>query len=264
MSIFNKLIASVGIGSAKVDTKIRNNYFVQGEILDGVVEIKGGVTDQEIDSIKLKLMTVYGHEDSDRLSRAVVYTHKVNEPFIISKGERKEIPFAFRIPLDAPITMQDPETFKNVPPVWIDTDVDVKNAVDLSDIDHISIEPTEVHETIIDAIKVIGFRFRQMENQKPPYGIKIARPYIQQYEFIPTHGRYLKKLDELEVYILQDEYETTIHFEIDKRSRGMFSSLVENLNLDEHRGSVTFKNEEILSNRSLVSDKFDEIIESVL
>ena len=58
MSIFNKLIASGGVGSAKGDTKIRNNYFVQGEILDGVVEIKGGVTDQEIDSIKLKLMTV--------------------------------------------------------------------------------------------------------------------------------------------------------------------------------------------------------------
>ncbi|KKI93324.1 hypothetical protein WQ54_03550 [Bacillus sp. SA1-12] len=264
MSIFNKIIASVGVGSAKVDTKVRKSYFTQGEILEGVVEITGGLTAQKIQSINLNLMTLYGYEDSDRLSSTVIYTHKVNEPFVIQKGERKEIPFSFRIPLDTPITMRDPKTNKNVPPVWIDTDVNILNAVDPSDKDYISIEPSEVQENIVEAIKIIGFRFRQMESQKVPFGIKTKRPFVQQFEFVPSFGRYLNKLDELEVYILQDDHETTIYFEVDKKSKGAFSSIVEKLNLDEHRGSITFKNDEILHNRRLVSDRFEQIIESDL
>jgi len=264
MSIFNKIIASVGVGSAKVDTKIEKNYFMQGEVLDGVVEIVGGTTDQEIDSIILNLMTLYGHDDSDRLTNTAVYSHKVTEGFTISKGERKEIPFSFRIPLDTPITMRHPRTHKNVPPVWIDTDLNIKNAVDSSDKDYISIEPTEVHEKIVDAVKANGFKFRQMENQKVPYGIKINRPFIQQFEFVPSFGKYHRKLDELEVYILQGEHETTIFFEVDKKSKGALSSLVEKLNLDEYRGSVTFNNEEILNDHHLVSDRFEQIIDGVL
>lgn len=264
MSLFNKIIASVGIGSAKVDTKVRNNYVTQGEALEGIVQFIGGVTEQEIDRINLNLMTLYGHEGSDHLTSTVVYSHKLTEPFTIRKGERMEIPFSFTIPLNTPITMIDPETGKNVPPVWIETDVDIKNAVDLKDRDFISVDPTDVHENIIDAIKIIGFKFRQMENQKVPLGIKVNRPYIQQYEFNPSFGKYVNKLDELEVYIVQNETETTIYFEVDKKTKGVFSSIVEKLNLDEHRGSVTFSNDEILNHRSIVSDTFERIIDSVL
>lgn len=264
MSIFNKIIASVGIGSAKVDTKVRNTYVTQGDVLEGIVQFIGGVTEQKIDCINLNLMTLYGHEGSEHLSSTVIYSYKLTEPFTIRTGERKEIPFSFTIPLDTPITMRDPETGKNVPPVWIETDVDIKNAVDLKDRDFISVDPTEVHENIIDAIKVIGFKFRQMENQKVPYGINVSRPYVQQFEFNPSFGKYLKKLDELEVYIVQNEKETTIYFEVDKKTNGAFSPIIEKLNLDEHRGRITFSNEEILSNRSVVSDTFECIIDSVL
>jgi sporulation-control protein len=264
MSIFKKVIASVGIGSAKVDTKVKNHYITQGEVLEGVVEITGGATEQKIESINLHLMTLYGHEGSDRLTNTVVYSHKVNEPFMISKGERKEIEFSFRVPLDTPMTMKHPRTGQNVPPVWIDTDVDIKNAVDLKDKDYISVEPTETHENIIDAIKIIGFKFRQMENQEAPAYIKTSKPYIQQFEFLPSFGKYIKKLDELEVYILEGKEETTVYFEVDKKSKGTFASIQEKFNLDEHRGYVTFNNKEIINNRRHVSDRFEQIIDSVL
>ncbi|TYS67636.1 hypothetical protein FZC76_13760 [Sutcliffiella horikoshii] len=112
MSLFSKLITSVGIGSAKVDTKLKKNYFMQGEVLDGVVGILGGSSNQKIDAIHLKLMTLHGHEGSSRLTNTVIHTHKLNDSFTIHAGERKEIPFSFPIPLDTPITMQDPETGK--------------------------------------------------------------------------------------------------------------------------------------------------------
>lgn len=264
MSMFNKVIASIGIGSATVDTKVKRAYIQQGELLEGVVEVKGGNTDQRIESIDLKLMTMYGHEGGDRLSPVVVEVHQLNEPFTISKGEKRHIPFSFKVPLDTPITMVHPETQKNVPPVWIDTGIDIKNAIDPKDRDYVSVDPTTVHENIVDAIKVIGFKFKQMESQNTPAWVKTNRPFVQQYEFTPSFGKYSRKLDELEVYILQGDHETTIYFEIDKRSKGSMAVLKEKFNLDEHRGSVTLDNQEILLKRSRVSDVFEEIIDEVL
>lgn len=264
MSFLKRVITSIGIGSARVDTRLKNTTVTQGEMLEGIVEIKGGEMDQEIEAIKLNLMTLYGHEDSERLTNTVVYSHKVNEPFVIHKGERKEIPFSFRVPLHTPMTIRDSKTGRNVPPVWINTGLDIRNAVDPKDEDHISVEPSYVYESIFDAIKVIGFRFRQMDNQAPPRYVKTRLPFVQQFEFIPTFGKYHQKLDELEAYILQGEQETTIYFEIDKKSRGAVGSLLEKLNLDEHYRSITLDNNDIVTNRSYVSDKIEEMIDQVI
>ncbi|MGD6831812.1 sporulation protein [Sutcliffiella halmapala] len=264
MSLFTKLVASVGIGSAKVDTKLKKNYFMQGEVLEGVVEIIGGSTSQKIDAIHLKLMTLYGREGSNILTNTVIHAHKLNDPFTIHAGERKEIPFTFRIPLETPITMQDPQTGKNVPPVWIATEADVKNAIDPKDKDYITIEPTEVHEKILDALRVLGLKFHQMESQKLPFNLKSEKLFGQQYEFVPTFGKYFKRLEEIEVYIFQGDEETTVLFDVDKRRKTPLSSIADTFNLDQNRGSVTFKNEQILHDRRSVSDKFEEIIDRVL
>ena len=59
MSFVNKLLASVGIGSATVDTKIFRSELVPGEKVEGIVQIRGGNVEQEIDSIYLSLYTTY-------------------------------------------------------------------------------------------------------------------------------------------------------------------------------------------------------------
>ncbi|MDQ0229323.1 sporulation protein [Metabacillus malikii] len=264
MSFFKKVITSIGIGSARVDTKLFSQTVTQGGQAEGIVEIRGGEVDQEIAAIKLNLMTLYGHEDSEHLTNTLVYSYKVNDPFLIKKGELMEIPFTFKVPLYTPMTMRDNRTGRNVPPVWIETELDIRNAVDPKDQDHISVEPSKVYETILDAIKIVGFRFRQMENQAPPRFVKTRLPYVQQFEFLPTHGKYKRKLDELEVYILQDDEETTIYFEIDKKTRGAVGSLLEKLNLDEHHRKLSFYNHEILSNRSYISDKIEEMIDELV
>lgn len=264
MSLFTKLVASVGIGSAKVDTKLEKNSFMQGEMLEGIVEIYGGSTDQKIDAINLKLMTLYGHEGSSRLTNTVIHTHRLNDPFTIQAGGRKDIPFSFRIPLETPITMQDPETGKNIPPVWIATEADVKNAIDPKDKDYINIEPTEVHEKVLDALRVLGLKFRQMESQRLPLNLKSDKVFGQQYEFVPTFGKYFKRLEEIEVYIFQGDEETTVLFDVDKLRKNALASIADTFNLDKNRGSVTFKNEQILQDRRSVSDKFEEIIDRVL
>ena len=42
MSAFNKVLASVGIGAATVDTKLESEQVVPGEEVQGIVEIQGG------------------------------------------------------------------------------------------------------------------------------------------------------------------------------------------------------------------------------
>ena len=53
MSFFNKVFASVGIGAAKVDTKLEKDRVMPGEEVRGIVEIRGGNTEQNIDDIYL-------------------------------------------------------------------------------------------------------------------------------------------------------------------------------------------------------------------
>ncbi len=55
MSIFNKMLASVGIGSATVDTKLEKSRYTAGEIIRGNVEVTGGNTAQDVDCIYLTL-----------------------------------------------------------------------------------------------------------------------------------------------------------------------------------------------------------------
>ena len=57
MSFFNKMLASIGIGSATVDTKLEKSRYTAGEIIRGNVEVTGGNTDQDVDRIYLTLYT---------------------------------------------------------------------------------------------------------------------------------------------------------------------------------------------------------------
>lgn len=65
MSFFNKVLASVGVGGAKVDTKLEKSEFTAGEIMQGVVEVVGGNLEQQIDAIYLTVNTTYIRESND-------------------------------------------------------------------------------------------------------------------------------------------------------------------------------------------------------
>lgn len=55
--MFKKLKASLGIGSAKVDTILDEMSVYQGSTLTGYVQIIGGDVEQRIDAITIKLNT---------------------------------------------------------------------------------------------------------------------------------------------------------------------------------------------------------------
>ena len=228
MSLFNKMLASIGIGAAKVDTKLYSEHISLGEELKGVVEIVGGNAEQKIDEIYLTLYTTYVVEVDDQKStrHGIVNKWKISEPFTIGVNERKTIPFAFKLPFDTPVTVGRTR-------VWLHTGLDIKNALDPADQDYLKVGPTRVMSAVLNALEDIGFRLREVDCKKAEYMHK-RLPFVQEFEFVPVSGLFRGKLDEIEVvFFPTSTYETEVLMQVDRRAKGLGGFLAEALDLDE-------------------------------
>lgn len=66
MSIFNKALASFGIGAATVDTVLAHDTYTAGDLVQGNVHIKGGNVEQRIDAIYLSLNINFTNKTGDK------------------------------------------------------------------------------------------------------------------------------------------------------------------------------------------------------
>ncbi len=229
MSFFNKVLASVGIGAATVDTKLHRSCYSAGEIVSGVIEIKGGNTKQQIDTIYLTLSTNYIKERNDTKynETAVIKKIKVNEAFTIRANEFHSIPFSFVLPLDVPVTMGQTR-------VWIHTGLDIKSAVDPTDKDFIEVKPTPLASNILQCVEQLGFRLRKVDCEAASSRLRRNYLFVQEFEFIPTTQSYRRHLDELEIIFLsQSDNHAEILMQVDRKARGLGSLLSEALDMDE-------------------------------
>ncbi|WP_404450210.1 sporulation protein [Sutcliffiella horikoshii] len=229
MSFFNKALASVGFGAAKVDTKLTESSFVSGEEIKGIVEITGGSVEQQIDEIHLTLLTNYIKESNDTKvhKQAVLEKKKVVDSFVIGVNEKKEIPFTLTLPHDTPVSMGNTK-------VWLQTGLDIKNAVDPSDKDIVQVKPSPLISTIISAAEQLGFRLRKVECEAAPYKWKNHFPFVQEFEFVPTSGPFRGKLDEIEMIFSNNNGNSVeLILQVDRKVRGLGSFLSEALEMDE-------------------------------
>jgi sporulation-control protein len=241
MSIFNKVFASVGIGAARVDTKLYENRFTAGQEIRGVVEITGGSISQQVDEIYITLNTTYIKErnDSKLSQQAIIDKFRISESFTIEANEKKEIPFSYTLPLDIPVTMGKTK-------VWLQTGLDIKNAMDPTDRDFIDVGPSQIMTAVLNTVSDLGFRLRKVDCEEAPYKFKRRLPFIQEFEFVPMSGSFRGKLDELElVFFPQSESSVEILMEVDRRARGLGSFLAEALEMDESLVRFTVSTSEI-------------------
>ncbi|RFU65428.1 sporulation protein [Peribacillus glennii] len=229
MSVFNKVLASIGIGNTQVDTKLSKDTFRPGDIVTGVVSIKGGSVSQKIDEIYLSLHTSYVKEHDDKKFHQIATIERVrlNEPFEISPKENKEFPFSLKLPNETPVTYGKTK-------VWISTGLDIKNAIDPKDEDFIRIEPNPLVQSVFSALGELGFNLRNADCEEAPYRFRNRMPFIQEFEFVPLSGAYKGKLDELEaVLFVKNNDEAEVYFEIDRKGRGLAGLFAEALEMDE-------------------------------
>ncbi|KMY54536.1 sporulation protein SpoOM [Bacillus sp. FJAT-27231] len=241
MSFFNKVLASIGIGAAKVDTKLEKPEYTAGETIRGQVEISGGSTEQQIDSIYLTVYTTFIREADDRkyTDHAAVKKHKLNEPFKIGVNEKKSIPFSMELPIDTPITYGNTR-------VWVATGLDIKNAADPGDKDYIEVRPTTLAASVLDAIGQLGFRLREVECEQASKRIGSRFPFVQEFEFVPTSGPFRGKLDELEVsFLAQAKEKAELLIQVDRKARGIGGLFAEALEMDETLLRLTVTSQDV-------------------
>lgn len=248
MSFFNKALASIGIGNAKVDTRLKESRYRQGDLVEGEIFIQGGQVEQEIDEIYLYLVVLYFQEGSQK--EYVMEEHRLTEVFKIAPRETKVIPFEFMLPFDTPVTTGGC-------PVYLKTGLDISLAVDPDDTDGIEVLPNTLVEKVLQLVERVGF---QLVNIDFEFDYFFSRhPFIQRFQFKPT-GDLRGTLDKLELmfYIGADYLE--IIFQVDRRATDLMTSLEEALELDKKTFRMTVTGQDTQEGDEELEKKLSDLI----
>ncbi|NOU49087.1 sporulation protein [Pseudoalteromonas sp. JBTF-M23] len=235
MSFFKKVLGSVGIGAAKVDAVLDHNELSPGEELTGVIKVVGGKVAQEINKIDLDVMCNYTveYEDDEGEEVTEVREHtlsrfQIKEKFTIEPGEEKHFSFSFDLEEETPITVGHSKT-------WLETNLDIDMAIDKTDKDYVFVVPTELQQTVIDALQDLGFKLYDADCEGVD-SVSFSRlPFVQELEFKTISGDFHGKFDEVEVVFLNRGYQLDVIFEIDRKARGFSGFFKEAFDLDESK-----------------------------
>lgn len=218
--MLGKLLASIGVGSAKVDTRLAKATYRQGELISGDIFVQGGKAKQKIDSIYLYLIM---QNLDDQQEEVVLDEFLLADAFVISENETKMVPFEFQLPHDTPVTTGGS-------PIYLKTGLDVKMAVDPDDHDGFEVLPHLLVDQLLTAMEDIGFQLNLIAFDYESYHER--HPFVQKYQFQPI-GAYRDILDELTLIFYPGEQETGVLMQANRKAIDMRSSMEEALNMDE-------------------------------
>ncbi|OYD07029.1 sporulation protein [Paludifilum halophilum] len=248
MSLFSKALASIGVGNAKVDTRLRQTQYRQGGLIEGEVFIQGGQVEQEVDELYLFLVIVYYHEGSQH--EYVMEEYRLSEIFTIGPRETKVIPFEIRLPFDTPVTTGGC-------PVYLKTGLNIQMAVDPDDTDGIEVLPHPLVEKVLHVVETAGFQLVDIGFEFENFFSR--HPFIQEFEFKPT-GDLRRVLDKLEVMFYVGEKELEVIMQIDRKATDLMTSLEEALELDNRTVRFGVTKEDIEDGMEELQKKVSELI----
>lgn len=253
MSFFKKMLASVGIGNAKVDTVLDTAQVPVGGDISGIVHIEGGQVEQQVDRIYLFIKSEYIRERDDRKVRETVTITKflLTDRFTLGAGERKQIPFRFTLPEYVPITLRSSG-------VWVETGLDIPSAADATDRDALNVTPSDEIQIALDAIELLGFRLREVTNDYAPR-LGGPLPFVQEFEYVPT-TKFRGQLDELEVLFRQNNGDLELLLEVDRRARGLGGFFSEAMGTDESLVRLHLSENELGGGPHAVAKRLEDVI----
>jgi len=248
--MFKKILNSLGVGTATVNLELHNEQVRIGDTVTGTIYVKGGSDETRIDAIHVDLTMKalvkkddHQHETTVRLDRVTV-----TGGLTIKPGEQQSFPFRFVVPF-APLSSRYVKHYFN-------TSLDIPKAIDKHDYDELIIHPSKDVQTVIEGIEKLGFR------ESADSGRYDGRRY-QEFEFKPTAGRYRGQLDEIEVIFLPDPNGVRMHLELDRKNRGLFGALLDDLDLDESKHTVLVARD-LLDSAQDVADALGQWIDGEL
>lgn len=213
-----KILASIGIGAATVDTVLPSTTVTPGETVAAAININGGSTEQEINAIDLELQTRY--QTDEGYAEGMVDRLRLSDGLTIEPGQDEQRTTPIEIPYHTPVTIGRVE-------VWIETELEIDLAVDPEDTDHLTVQPTPRMQALFDAAEEIGFTLRSSECNADPFGrYTTTRSFVQEFEFRPQSGPFVGALDEIELICQPSPDELSVFVEVDRRG-GIFSEMTD-------------------------------------
>lgn len=247
--MFRKVLSSIGIGSARVDLVLSKSKYVAGEAIIGELRVAGGMLDQRVNEVYIKLLLSSRFRKDDRIQQVTKeFDHEtITAGFDITAGNKRQpIPVRYTLPEDIPLSTSATK-------YYLITGLDVSLAIDPKDSDQIEVLPGRRQAIVMQAIeKELGFRRKQYTGE--------FNGRVQEFEYYPTS--FMRgKLNELEVVYLPQEEGIRLYLQIDKRARGLVGMLASNWDLNERHVSVLIPNGQITTPGEVAS-RLNNIIES--
>lgn len=209
-----KILATIGIGNATVDTVLPSETVTPGQSIDAEIHVEGGDAEQEVRRIDLEFETHY-HTDEGR-HEGTVDTVRLADGFTVDPDDSRTIPAELQVPWGTPLTLGGVA-------VWLETELDV-TGVDPGDRDYLDVQPTDRMRAVLDAAESLGLSLRTARNEEVP-GWGPGR-FVQEFEFRAAGGPFADDLDELELVLDPSPDRLTVAVEVDRRG-GLFSELTD-------------------------------------
>jgi sporulation-control protein len=225
-----KVLASVGIGNASVNTVLPSETVRPGESVEAEVRTEGGDADQEVRRIELAVKTRYRTGEGHK--RGTVGRMHLTDGFTASAGESRVETATLEIPWDTPVTVDGIE-------VWVETELDV-TGVDPEDRDHLEIRPTPRFQAVLDAMEGLGFSVHGSKCLMDPHG-RFGGGVVQEFELRPGGGPFDGALDEVELVPRETAGKLTLFVEVDRRG----GLLGETTGTDESHASLTVTSDDV-------------------
>lgn len=147
--MLKKIMASLGVGSARVNLVLEKGQYRIGETVKGKMIIEGGNVDQEIKALDVDVTLKF--KVRGREFTKVAQTITVSRIFQVRAGMRREVPFDFYLPADYPVS-------KGAVWYYLVTRMDIARSVDTSDSDGLVVLPGKEMALLFDAMDILGFR----------------------------------------------------------------------------------------------------------
>lgn len=239
-----RLLASFGIGSAKVDTLLTSHVLRPGERLEGIVHLRGGQADQRVLGIYLDLMTNVEHDD--RLSTHTVAHFELGEEVRLGAGQEAEVLFNFVLPPYTPSTLSPDEANPKHPPrnrVWLRTGLAVSWGLDPQDSDPLEVLPLPAVEVTLEGVRRAGFRLVGVRNATQILlrgaWLSLPLPVLQTFTFVPT-ASYKGRLDKLELTLASIAEELEFILQLDRSTAGLIGLISDIRDTDESTQRLHF------------------------
>lgn len=223
--MFKKLLASVGIGKAKVDAILLQESIQAGQPFDVEIQIKGGDVAQEINGIELAVMAKAKTEteiDDNEIeyNKSVVLQHWHQRlDIVIQPGEEIVHQFTLDLHPEVPATSLFGQQISKV---WLQTGLDIKNGMDGSDKDPLIILPSPTQLAVLECIEQSGYDLYKIDIEAGGvrgHGFASHLPCYQEYEFKPR-SRSFFSAKEIEVTFVDNGDETGVLLEVDRAFLG--------------------------------------------